>query len=438
MDKLWYFLNIALDVYPFMFLQYLPFRDKLKVSYAKTMTICSVVMLLQFFGFVWLTGQPFYTQDIMLLYRISSLIILLILNVIFVRDNFVRVCFVFGLMTPYVMATIATASYFSYIIRSPESPVYMLTSLFRMALISISFPIIYFLVKKYLLPAMKIGDEKMWRYALPVPLMFSLICLFFVDPQYEFIGVSPKALFGMLFIFFGCIFTCYFLLKALHQVQEKTELAEHEKQSRQMLSMQQDQYKLIADNIESARTARHDLRHFISAASRFIDSKQYDKLAEYVSSFIEPLTQDTELVICDNYAVNSIAGYYIRLAKAKGIDVSFAFAVKETISVSDIDLCVIIGNTMENAIEACAHMVEGKRFIHMYAKVIGSNISFICDNSFDGVVQMDGEEYLSRKRGATEKGIGLSSIAAVVKKYDGQMQVEHNADTFMLSVLLTV
>lgn len=436
MNKLWMFFTILLDVYPFWFLQYLPFRDKLKIGYKKTMLYSAVVLMFQFLGFVWLTLQPFCNLDLMLIYRCCLLITLCLLTVFFVRDNFFKVYFVFGLMTPYVVLTIVTGSFLAHLLPLENAPLYMASVLCRMVVIALIFPPLYLLAKQHLVPAMAVQDNSIWQYAFPVPVMFSLVSLLYVDKDYETQVVPITELLGMFAVFLGCIFTCFFLLKALQQAKEKAELAQSERMSHQMLCVQQDQYKLIVGNIESARTARHDLRHFLSAATRFIENKQYDKLAEFISSFMEPLAQETELTICENYAVNSIAGYYIRLAKTTGIDVSFAFAIHEGIPVSDIDLCVIVGNAIENAIEACRCMVEGKQFIHVYAKVIEDNISFTCDNSFDGAVQMSGEDYLSRKRDGREKGIGLSSIATVVKKHNGQMRVEHTEDTFMVSVLL--
>lgn len=91
MESFWMFLTIALDVYPFIFLQYMPFKNRLKIGYKKTMIICSGVLCIQFLGFVWLSNQPYYTLTIMLLYRCASLISLCILTLLFVRDNYFKV-----------------------------------------------------------------------------------------------------------------------------------------------------------------------------------------------------------------------------------------------------------------------------------------------------------------------------------------------------------
>ncbi len=436
MERFWLFLNIALDVYPFIFLQYLPFKSKLKLGYKKTMLVCAIVMLVHFLGFVWLARQPYYTGGVMLAYRFMSLAFLLALTAIFMRGSFAQAFFVFGLMAPYVIFTITAGSYVSFYLRSATSPPTMVTSLCRLAIIAASFPVAYCLVQKHLVPAMRIGNNRMWWYALPVPAIFTLVSLFFVSTDYEEKGVTLPVLLGMLFILLGCCFACYFLLKALRQLQEKTELEARERQGRQLLAVQQEQYARLAKNIESTKLARHDLRHHLHAIAGFLHNQQYKELEDYVKSYENTLQDKQVLTVSNHPAVNSVASHYLLLAEEKGVEVSFHLPLASAVHVEDIDLCVLVGNAMENAMEACENVEPGQRFIRVRAEVLGDKISFICDNSFDGILLREGEELLSRKRGGAEKGTGLSSIMAVAQKYGGMVKTDVTADTFMLSVLL--
>lgn len=438
MNDLWLFLTIMLDAYPFIFLQYLPFRNKLKIGYPSTMLACATALFLQFLGFLWLTSQPSCTLTMMLLYRCSLMITLCLLTVFFVRDNFYKEFFVFGLMAPYVVITIVSGSFMAQLLQWESASPYMASVICRMVVIALSFPPLYFLAKRYLVLAMAVQDNSIWRYAFPMPMMFSLVSLLYVNKDYEQQKVPITELLGMLSVFLGCIFTCFFLLKALGQAKEKAELTEQSRQSHQLLLLQQEQYALIAKHIDEAKAARHDLRHHLSVITSFIHDGKIKELADYVAIYSSSLPIDTELTICENYAVDSIVSHYVTQARAQGIHTTVALDVPASERFSDIDLCVILGNCLENAIEGSLMAPEGERFIHVMAKPISGLLTLTIDNSFDGVCEKNSGRYLSRKRNYDTEGVGLVSVGAIVKAAEGILQVEQKQNVFMVSITLPI
>ena len=109
----------------------------------------------------------------------------------------------------------------------------------------------------------------------------------------------------------------------------------------------------------------------------------------------------------------------------------------------DNDLCLVFGNLIENAIEACRRMdtsdslnEKSSHFIRLHAHVHYKTLIITMDNSFDGHVSIQNGKYRSSKR--DDYGIGLSSIRSVAGKYDGDVAFEAADGVFQSSVYLQI
>ncbi|MGL4607488.1 MAG: sensor histidine kinase [Eubacteriaceae bacterium] len=435
-DKVWIFARIFLDVYPFIFLQFLPLKNKLRFSYIKAMLICTSILLLQFLGFVFLESQSFFTPLLMYFYRIGSLVTILILSLYMAQDAFSKMLFMFSLMTPYVISVIAMGAFISQYLNYQGVPPYMVNTLCRMGVIFVSFPFVYKMTKKFFVPAMKMEESRIWWYAFPVPFSFTFIGITFVNPSYELNGVTISELLGMLLVFVGCIFTCFFLLKALAEVWEKAEIKERERQSLNLIALQKEQYETVVSNSCETKEARHDLRHHLSVISDLLKEKKYEKLSSYLSEYIGTFPEETAFDVCKNVAINSVVCFYMRKGKAEGIKFDVFFQINDHLEISDTDLCIILGNAIENAIEGARTVPQEGRFIKIRGIILNDNLLITVDNSFDGVIDKENEGFLSRKHNFNRCGIGLESIKKIVKKGKGSIKIENIEEVFMLSILL--
>lgn len=104
--------------------------------------------------------------------------------------------------------------------------------------------------------------------------------------------------------------------------------------------------------------------------------------------------------------------------------------------VDDFDLCVLIGNLLENVGEACQRVQAGNRHAELKMRVIGNILVLTLDNTFDGSCAYSGDRLLSSKRDYKEPGIGLASVAAITDKYQGELRVKQKDNIFCVSVLL--
>jgi hypothetical protein len=188
---------------------------------------------------------------------------------------------------------------------------------------------------------------------------------------------------------------------------------------------------------ESMNTARSD---GIRTTERILTCAQagsHDEIRELLRERMAELNTLSPERICENEAVNALAIYYANLAGKEGIDIVYKLDIPRQIGrIQNVDLSRIVGNMLENAIEACLRMDYGTKKIRLQSMIAGDMLVLGMRNSFDGDYEVlsDGG-YVSRKR---ESGVatGLASVCSVADKYGGSVKFEAKDREFMTSVRL--
>ena len=122
----------------------------------------------------------------------------------------------------------------------------------------------------------------------------------------------------------------------------------------------------------------------------------------------------------------------------KGIDVNYNASCPEHVAVSDIDLCALLGNLLDNAVESCEKVMEQgeEPFIRLYIGVLKQQLYISVSNSTVEVVRKMDQEYISQKRG--NHGHGLKRINLVVDKYAGYLNRKNEPGVFVTEVMLPI
>ena len=114
------------------------------------------------------------------------------------------------------------------------------------------------------------------------------------------------------------------------------------------------------------------------------------------------------------------------IAKSMGIDVDCSLLLPYPCCLRDIDICIILSNALDNAIQAVKRLDAGmEKYIHVSGRIQGDFLMMEIENSFHG-------------KGAFKKGTGLSNVNAVAEKYGGAMSIETQENKFVLHVLLII
>ncbi len=141
--------------------------------------------------------------------------------------------------------------------------------------------------------------------------------------------------------------------------------------------------------------------------------------------------------VCENESVNALVVYYAAIARREGMEFTCKLDVpRQAGRVANVDLSRVVGNMLENAIEACRRMEYGTKSIRLQSMVTGEMLVFGLVNSFDGGFEPFGEgRYYSRKR-HNNVATGLTSIQSVADKYNGTAKFEADGRVFKTSIRL--
>jgi len=222
----------------------------------------------------------------------------------------------------------------------------------------------------------------------------------------------------------------------LQNLQESIQELETENRSiNRQLALQGEHYNVLQTHITETKRAEHDLRHHLSVIQSYNNAGESKKLEEYLSNYIGSLPGKADITFCENFAVSAILQYYINIAGKEGIQVDVNTIVPGETGVSDSDLCIIFGNCVENAIEACRKL-EGEKFIKIRSNHTGKLLTINISNSFDGKLNKEGDSFMSRKH--TGEGIGISSVRAVVDKYGDSARFETDGNVFRVVIILRI
>ena len=228
----------------------------------------------------------------------------------------------------------------------------------------------------------------------------------------------------------------FYIRQSIYAAAEKKRLEYEVAAVNHQLELQRIQYRKMADHDEAVKAQRHDLRHQLAVIRGLNARKDAEKLESYIDALIEKIPTDKETLFCENYAVNAVIAYYFSKAKQGGIEVSAQLLVPPALSnTQETDLCIIVGNLLENAVEACSRMTSGQRFIRMGSRFQHEILAITVDNSFpgDSIRCRDGV-FLSSKRDS--EGTGLSSVKAAAEKYGGAARFEAKDGVFLSSVYI--
>ncbi len=201
------------------------------------------------------------------------------------------------------------------------------------------------------------------------------------------------------------------------------------------------QNKLLARQIvevenlyTTMRGWRHDYHNHLQTLKARLDMGQTDGAREYLDRLEQDLDGIHALAETGNVSVDAILNAKLSLVLKSGVDLSFKATVPKSLTVSDIDLCVILGNLIDNAVESCEKVDETGRFLRLYINVLKQQLYITISNATAETVRKIDAAYISTKRG--NHGHGLKRIDRVVEKYDGYVNRKNEPGVFVTEILL--
>lgn len=276
-------------------------------------------------------------------------------------------------------------------------------------------------------------DKKIWLKLSVTPIA-GTIGLFIIYDLQKSSDFSNITYIGSIIIFIALMASNAIGSNSIRQSILAAEYSAKLKSVDELLTMQKERYSEIAATVAHTRQARHDLRHQMNVMSGLLESGKYDALSSYFYQYKHEIPE--AITSTGNDIADLIIGKYLTQAQQAKITIDYQLKMPEDCRIEDTDLTIVMGNCLENAVEACMKLPENERNIRVISLIQGAYFGLTFENSFNGEVNEQDGELISSKRIGNESGIGLSSVRRVVEKYNGNVKISHNGNVFRVAVVM--
>ena len=198
-----------------------------------------------------------------------------------------------------------------------------------------------------------------------------------------------------------------------------------------VLKKQRDEVENVYNTM---RGWRHDYHNHMQTLKAYLSMNQLTEMSEYLDHLEEDLDSIDIAIKTGNTSVNAILSSKVSIAQRNNINVNCKASVPPQLKISDVHLCTIIGNLLDNAIESCQKLDVDKRFIRIYIGLFKEQLYISVTNSTNQTHRKKLTELITSKKG--EHGFGLRRIDKIVDQYDGYLNRKNEPGVFATEIML--
>lgn len=276
--------------------------------------------------------------------------------------------------------------------------------------------------------------HSIWLMTLPFMAVLLMTSMFIKPQKYETFHVNrvsivaPMVISALLFMWIMLNVTFYFIVTG---ILDSAAISERAK----ILEIQENQFLAQQKYMESSARARHDFRQTIRTLQELARTKDMEAVTDFISAYAKTLPENESIRYCSNYALNALLNYYRQMARQNEIRLDIEMDLPDILRMSDVDLCTMLGNMLDNAVAACQSIQTGNRFIELRGQNrFGKQFILVMTNTCPKKLRKKDGAYLStRKDGA---GLGLNSVRQIVEEYSGTATFSDEDGIFYSNVLI--
>ena len=195
--------------------------------------------------------------------------------------------------------------------------------------------------------------------------------------------------------------------------------------------------ELLEQSHEEMKNFRHDLKNRMLVVQNLAAEEELEELKRYVAHISEKLASVQLYSQSGNPAIDSILNSKLHQAKEKQIEVKADIAIPQAVIADEDDMVVILGNLLDNAIEAAERCGQNKRISLQLVYQKGC-LYLNVQNSYDRILVQEKGRLLTRKADKIWHGRGIQSVGSTVEKYHGIMELSHDEEQFTVDVMMYV
>lgn len=218
----------------------------------------------------------------------------------------------------------------------------------------------------------------------------------------------PDYLIGFMAVLLLINILIVFYVEALRKNEQEKFRAEF---NEQQYRLQMEYYQQLKERQEETRALWHDIKKYILAMQAVAERGNSEELHKIVRDATDAFERSKNISTIGNPVVDALLNQYLHTAEENGIKVTLDVTIPEVLSISPLSLSILIGNTFDNAIEACCGLPPEQRKIHLQLRKQYRSLFYRLDNPYSDI---------SRSlRVGSHHGYGLKNVKRVVRESDG-------------------
>ena len=216
-----------------------------------------------------------------------------------------------------------------------------------------------------------------------------------------------------------------FYVEALRKNEKEKYLAEL---TEQHYHLQIEYYQQLLEKQQETKALWHDIKKYTAAMQAVAAQNDSEQLRQIAQAAEDAYERVKDISAVGNPVVDALLNQYLRSAKENQIQVLLDITIPEVLAISTLLLSVVIGNTFDNAIEACRLIAPEKRVIHLQLRKQNRILFYSIENPYiDAVTQL---------RVGKHHGYGLKNVERAVNQNNGNFQVEKVDGNFIVQIRL--
>lgn len=210
-----------------------------------------------------------------------------------------------------------------------------------------------------------------------------------------------------------------------------------EKEMAEYMEIRRRGYDRAARKMESDRAYRHDMRHHLTVIEGLAKQSDCERILAYAGKLSGSLAALESVNYCKNPEINAVLTEYFGRAENAGCRISQSIALPEKLPFSEDDVCAVLANAVENAVNACLALPREQRFISVTAECADGKRLFVSvKNPCADPPEFDENGLPVSDGGSEEHGIGLRSVSRIAEKYNGFLRCKLENGEFVFHAAL--
>lgn len=287
-------------------------------------------------------------------------------------------------------------------------------------------------VGKHTLPINNL--KELWAYIIALPIVSTILVFILSDYMYLIEENSVKQTVTVISLFL-LIFVNVFLFYVIDRISNYFKKEQELNIANELIENQKQLYKELFDSQEEIKKIRHDMKNVMLGILHEIETEDIDNAKKYIKNHCEILEKNTEGFVSGNSIIDSLLLMKRESAEKHDVIINIETELSHQINVDTIDFAILLGNALDNAIEATSTVISSQKIINVTVLTKNSNMVIVIKNPVDK--RIDTSNLVTKKENKKLHGYGILQMESLAHKYGGQIFLDCSDNEFKTTIIIS-